>query len=311
LSRVSNSAALALERILVAVDADGFSDHAVRAGFELASSFRAKLELLHVVGTPGFDWTYVEDVRAAAANAGLLTTAWKAMSAHVKALLAESEHGDERVDDLVRVLPGQPARVILREARDTRADLIVLGLHRQKSWVDFGSTARHVLAGAPRAVWVQKKPFAPIRAILVPVDLSSDSLHALATACSMARVLGASVRAIHVFQSARLMAAAWPDYPDFGSAYALDDARRASEADFERTMSEFDWQGVEHSSDFFDGDPIRKILELGARSDLVALGAHGRTGIASAVLGNVAYSVMRHCDEPVLAIRHPERRFTA
>jgi nucleotide-binding universal stress UspA family protein len=73
-----------LNCILVAVDAEGFSDHAVRAGLELARIFKAKLELLHVVGSPVLNWEYVEDVKAAAANAGLLTIAWKGMTAHVK-----------------------------------------------------------------------------------------------------------------------------------------------------------------------------------------------------------------------------------
>lgn len=297
-----------LKCILVAVDAEGLSDNAVRAGFELGRMFKAKVELLHVVGSPSLNWEYVEDVRAAATNAGLLTTAFKAMKAHVKELLGDPKFGDVRVDDLVRVIPGHPARVILNEARETGADVIVLGLHKQKGKIDFGSTARHVLAGAPRAVWVQKEPFTRIQTILVPVDLSPDSLNALSTACAMASVFKARVRAIYCFQSTQFMVGVWPDYPDFGTAYAIDDIRQATEADFERAMKTFDWKGAEHTTDFLDGDPIHKILELAEGADLIVLGTHGRTGLASAVLGNVAYSVIKHTEKPVLAIRHPERQ---
>jgi len=311
MSKTTVARPLTIECVLVAVDAEGLSDHAVRAGFELARAFHAKVEMLHVVGSPALNWEYVEDVRSAAANAGLLTTAWKAMTAHLAELLSDPKYGDVRVDDLVRVIPGQPARVILHQARETRADVIVLGMHKQRGFMDFGSTARHVLAGAPKAVWLQKEPFAPIRTILVPVDLSSDSLHALSSACAMAKVVRARIRAVHVFQGASFMVGVWPDYPDFGSAYAIDDIRQSSEAEFDRAMNAFDWQGVEHATEFFDGDPIHKIVELAQKADLVAMGTHGRTGLASAVLGNVAYSVMKHTEKPVLAIRHPERQFTA
>jgi nucleotide-binding universal stress UspA family protein/DNA-binding NarL/FixJ family response regulator len=296
-----------MKRILVAVDAEGFSDHAVRAGCELGRALDAKVELLHVVGSPALDWEYVESVREASQESGLLSAATRSMQRHVKSLLADPKYGQVRVEDLVRVLPGHPARVILREAERTAADFVVLGMHRRKGFVDFGGTARQVLAGAPRSVWMQKQAFAPIRTILAPVDLSPESMSALASACSLASAFRARVRAIHCFQGAGMLVAAWPEYPDFGSAYALDEARAASRTEFEHAMRAFDWRGVEHESDFLDGDPVRKILDLSSSVDLVVMGTHGRTGLASAVLGNVAYSVMKHIEKPVLAIRHAER----
>jgi nucleotide-binding universal stress UspA family protein len=295
-------------QFLVAVDAEGLSDHAVRAGLALAKLFHAKVELLHAVGSPAFDWEYVDDVRAAAANAGIMTTAWEAMTAHVAGLVPARERQTLKVDDLVRVLPGQPAKVILREAEDLKADVIVLGLHKRHGLVDFGSTARTVLAHAPQAVWFQRRPFREIRQVLVPVDMSPDSLSALATACAMAKVLHARVRAVHCFQSTNFITGVWPGYPDFGAACAIDDARQAAEADFERAMNAFDWSGVEHTWDFFDGEPIAKILELAGEADLVVMGTHGRTGLSSILLGNVAYSVMKLVDTPVLAIRHAKMR---
>jgi nucleotide-binding universal stress UspA family protein len=164
------------------------------------------------------------------------------------------------------------------------------------------------LAHAPQAVWLQRRPFRAIRQVLVPVDLSPDSLSALGTACEMASMLGARVRAVHCFQSASFIVGVWPGYPDFGAAYAIDDARQAAEADLDRAMKAFDWKGVEHAWDFFDGEPIRKILELSSGVDLVVMGSHGRTGLSSILLGNVAYSVMKEIDTPVLAIRHAKAR---
>jgi universal stress protein A len=105
------------------------------------------------------------------------------------------------------------------------------------------------------------------------------------------------------------MVPAWPDYPDYGREYVVDGVRRSRQEAFEKAMSEFDWQGVERSADFLDGEPVESILELSRDHDLIALGTHGRTGLASVLLGNVAYSVLKRAETPVWAIRHPERRF--
>jgi nucleotide-binding universal stress UspA family protein len=296
------------KRILVAVDAAGSSDHAVHAGFELGRLLNAKVELLHVVGSPALNWEYVEDARDAATDSGLLTTAAKAMTDHVHKLLAEHEVAGVRVEELVRVLPGHPAQVILREAKKDGADVIVLGMHAPQHRLDFGSTARSVLAGAPASVWIQKQPFAPIRRILVPVDLSADSMNALATACALAKTLHAGVRVVHCFQSTDFMVGVWPGYPDFGAGYPIDEIRRDAEAAFDDAMKKFDWQGVAHETDFLDGEPASKIVELSSTADLVVLGTHGRTGFSAVMLGNVAYSVMKRIEKPVLAIRHPTRR---
>lgn len=298
-------------QILVAVDAEGLADHAIHAGLDLARRFDARLELLHAVGTPALDWEIAEDARSAAAHAGILTTAWRAMNAHVGKLLAARNGVALRTEDLIRILPGRPAKVILDRAAELDADLIVLGTHRRRGLADFGSTVRAVLASAPKGVWIQPRAFAPITSILVPIDLSPDSLRALSTACVLAGALGAKLRVVHCFQSANYLVSAWPEYPDFGTAYALDEVRAASEKAFLEELARFDWRGVPHESEFLDGEPAEQILQASGSADLVVMGTHGRTGLASVLLGNVAYKVLKRSDTPVLALRHPERAFSS
>lgn len=304
-------------RIVVGVDAEGHSGHAIQAAMELGRKLRADVTFVHAVGSAALDWAIVEDPRAAAKNAGVLTKAWKAVTAHVRVLLdasagAQSEAPDgttAMIDDRVLVLPGQPAKVILDEAVARDADLIVLGFDPRRGRFGFGSTARHVLAKAPKAVWIQKTASVAIQRILVPIDLSPDSLRALSAACGLARAFDASVRALHCFQTTGYLVSTWPEYPGMGGLYPIDDIRKADEQEFERAMKSFDWRGVEHTTESVEGDPIAKILESQSAADLIVLGTHGRTGLSAAVLGNVAYSVMRHAKVPVLAIRHPEREF--
>jgi nucleotide-binding universal stress UspA family protein len=294
-------------RILVAVDAEGLADHALEAGLDLAQSLGAKIELVHAFGEGLPHWKYEDSPQAVAADVGIVTTALAAMTAHVDGVLKERGNKQVRAQDIVRVIAGPPAQVVLDEATRMRADLIVMGTHRRRGIVDFGSTVRAVLANAPGSVWIQTQPVQPIRRILVPVDLSNDSLEALAQACSLAVRMGARVRALHVFSVAIGMVPAWPDYPDFNALHGGDELRSARRAEFEKAMAAFDWRGVEHEIEFVDGEPVETILEHSRTSDLVALGTHGRTGVAALFLGNVAYSVLKRCDKPVWAIRHRER----
>jgi nucleotide-binding universal stress UspA family protein len=295
--------------LLAALDAEGLGDHALDAALTLEKSLGARLVLVHAVGTAALDWEIIEDPHDAARNTGILERATRVMLEHVRSRLRA--HGEDgcRAQELLRVVLGPPAKVLLGEARELDADLILLGTHKRRGWIDFGSTVRAVLARAPKAVWLQSSPAQPIRSILCPVDLSEESLLALGQACALARVWGARIGVAHVFQSSRYLLSTWPEYPDFGAPFALEELRQAERAEFARVLDGFDWQGVRHELRFLEGEPHECILDLAHAHDLVVLGTHGRTGLASALLGNVAYSVMRRCEKPVLAIRHPERRF--
>jgi len=297
--------------LLAGVDAEGLGDHALDAALALEKSLGARLVLVHAVGTAALDWEIVEAPRESARSTGILERASRVMLQHVRVRLRAHGEDGRRAEGLLRVVLGPPARVLIEAARELDADMILLGTHKRRGWVDFGSTVRAVLARAPKAVWLQSSPVGPIRNILCAVDLSEESLLALGHACALARSCAATVAVVHVFQASRYMLSTWPEYPDFGAPFALEQLREAERAEFTRALEGFDWQGVRHELRTLEGEPQEAILDLAHAHDLVVLGTHGRTGLASALLGNVAYSIMRRCEKPVLAIRHPERRFLA
>ncbi len=295
--------------LLVGVDAEGLGDHALEAALEIEKSFGSRVVAVHAVGTAALEWEIVEDPRAVARNSGVVAQATQVMLEHVRKILRARGESGSRAGDLLRVVLGPPARVLLEQARELDADLILLGTHKRRGWVDFGSTVRAVLSQAPKAVWLQATPVRPIRSILCPVDLSEESLQALGHACTLAKTWGARVDVVNVFQSSQFMLSTWPEYPDFGAAFALEDLRKASRAEFERALAAYDWHGVAHELRFLEGEPAERVLDLAHTHDLVVMGTHGRTGLSRVLLGNVAYAVMRRCDKPVVAIRHPEREF--
>ena len=62
------------------------------------------------------------------------------------------------------------------------------------------------------------------------------------------------------------------------------------------------------------GDEVPEtIIDAASRlgADAIAMGTHGRTGFAAALLGSVAYSVLKHATKPVLVVRDPHRAFEA
>ncbi len=300
---------LQIQSVLVALDAQGTNENALRAGAWLAERVHGRMSVVHAVGSGAAEWTWMDDPRATARAEGLVQRAWRSTVRQTQSVLGSTLPGGLHVEDAVLVRAGRPADVVLAEARRQDADIIVLGYTVDRPRLDFGSTARRVIAGARHGVWVQKHVPAAIERILVPVDLSEDSLLALGTACALARTIGARVEALHAFSSTGFIVSTWPDYPDMGSFVAIDELRDGDRKQFEEVMATFDWLGVEHTTQFVDGEPTQVILDAESRADLIVLGTHGRGRIASALLGSVAWGVLRRARLPVLAIRHPEREF--
>jgi len=142
-------------RILVALDASPASQRALREALRLASAGKAQVRLLHVLdafaltlrmqssGAPAQAYAAMR----AAAKRLIARASARARAAHVKAAGRVIENLSQRVSDL-----------ILREAKDWRADLLVLGTHgrRGRTRLVLGSDAELVMRGAPVPVLVAK-----------------------------------------------------------------------------------------------------------------------------------------------------------
>ena len=64
------------------------------------------------------------------------------------------------------------------------------------------------------------------------------------------------------------------------------------------------------NTEHFEGPPAEEIVERARALDvsLILMTTHGRSGLARAVFGSVADSVLRHADCPVLMVRVKARR---
>ena len=141
--------------------------------------------------------------------------------------------------------------------------------------------------------------------IIVAVDGSEPSDNALATALKLAKEQRAKLRVIHVADilPPAAMGEAYVDVDAYRDAAvgvgreviasALAAARRAR-VRAEAAVLEI----VSHDASGAIVDEAKRW-----RADLIALGTHGRTGLARLFLGSVAEGVVRHASVAVLLVR--------
>lgn len=179
-----------------------------------------------------------------------------------------------------------------------------------------------------------------IQRICVPTDFSQAADHAVHFAAAMAHSYGSALHLLHVVEHAGPLV----HHPDFtgGGEVAREYFNRLERAvaDAEEQMeSQGDdkphevseliksleagavdkidsvgdlwWSGLEVHRDIRYGHAVQEInhyvekLEI----DLVVMGTHGHSKLASMLLGSVTEKVVRMCACPVTVVRHPEHRY--
>jgi len=145
--------------------------------------------------------------------------------------------------------------------------------------------------------------------ILVAVDESDTSRHALKQAIELARTLSATLRMVHVLDMSWL-----PIGPEMAiDTSALSAARRGvGEKIIAAARDTAQQAGFEVDAVLIETEtPIQHVAEAIAGeasrwgADLVVLGTHGRRGFQHLMLGSVAEKVARLSPGPVLLVPSP------
>lgn len=146
-----------------------------------------------------------------------------------------------------------------------------------------------------------------VKQILVPVDFSDPSQHALGWACELARRYGADITLLNVYPV--------PGYvlPD-GFVTAGPEVLGEVEAKTKASLQE--WAIVAAG----EGAPqVEVATAIGQASteiirwakehpvDLIVMGAHGRTGLALLLLGSTTDKVVRQANCPVFVVPGPRK----
>jgi nucleotide-binding universal stress UspA family protein len=242
----------------------------------------------------------------------------RAVSVALASRLAEAGSALEAPGRIVetRLAEGRPASVIVEEARESRADLIIVGsrgLGRLRSMV-LGSVSAEVVDHAPCPVLVARGP--SVGRILLATDGSASARLAVDHLAANRYLAGHRVDVISVGPSVRGgVTAYWYQAPGMTESAArvhadrVADAHHATEARAASVAQELRLDGIDAHWTIGVGDPAHEIIEAATNlgCDLIVMGSRGLTGIERIFLGSVARNVLQHTRASVLIVREPVR----
>ena len=141
--------------------------------------------------------------------------------------------------------------------------------------------------------------------ILVPIDFSDTSNHALEYARTLAEPFNATLHVLHVVVDPYTQT--WAADAGVDPAKLLD----AWQADAKNQFAELP---LEHANFLIItrvGEPFVEIVRYAKAYDvdLIVMGTHGRGALKQMLLGSVATKVVRKAPCPVLTVRHPDHHF--
>jgi universal stress protein E len=212
----------------------------------------------------------------------------------------------------VEARSGVSHQVLADMARDTAADLIVVGEHgtRHRSGHLLGTTAERLLACAPCPVLIARDlPAAAPASILAPVDGSPTDLRVLAFGRLAHEQLGSRVTAGHAVDVMEL----------YRRVRTISAAAHVRELE-ERSRSEaIAWvrgrlreAGLPDNDDVVDvrmGDARVAIISMAerAQADLIVMGGRGAGAVSRFVLGSVTSAILNSTAYAVLVVVGEDR----
>lgn len=135
--------------------------------------------------------------------------------------------------------------------------------------------------------------------VIVGVDGSPQSAHALSWACCRAETCGDTVRAVCAW-SLGASGEDWIAQPGV-SAEGERRAERMLRETVERVRSDHPAVNVETA--VIEGPPARVLMDMSADADLLVVGSRGRGGFSELLLGSVTQQCVHHARCPVTVVR--------
>jgi nucleotide-binding universal stress UspA family protein len=315
-------------KILCPIDLSEFSQPVLAHAVALARWYGGEVTPLHVFAT----WIPPASLATYPGWMMEIPEARDSITRELEALVAGASSSGPT--GALRTREGDAAAEIVREAKEVRADLIVMGTHGRSGFDRFalGSVAEKVLRKAPCPV-LTLPPGAPRSAgnvmfarILCPVDFSAPSHQALDMARSLAQKSHGQVTVLHVVDA--------PDTQDLLAPEYIVELRRRQTESAERALHQFVADTASNSAArgldstptgapdaaptatpqpevpvvvsalVSTGTPHREILRVAGehQADLIVLGVRGRGPIDITLFGSTTNQVVRRATCAVMTV---------
>ena len=142
--------------------------------------------------------------------------------------------------------------------------------------------------------------------IVVGVDGSPESRHALRWAAEEARQRGARLRVVHAWTlpAAIGVADAVLGHPVIQEP-PLDELKESLAQEAERVLDDalVGFEDIEIEREVVEASPARALLRAAEGADLVVVGSRGRGGFTGLLLGSVSQQCAHHAPCPVVIVR--------
>lgn len=288
-----------LKSILFAMDFTPASQAALKTVIKLACAFGADVHVLHVIEPlRNFKNAALEHLHTRYERQRTLEL-FQTLDAEI------AEHGVSLNGCLeVSAAVGES---IVSVASRVSADLIVLGTGTHTVNRAVGLTAQSVMENAEPPVLVihPDSPGPEFRTILCPVDHSSVSRRGLRNAIVLAKVLSAKLIWLSVIPEVSWLTAA-AEIGEITDVKAEYEAQWCEELD--RFTASIDFDDVAHTLVLERGAPHEQIIAVAQEhsADLIVMGATGRSGLLSVLLGSTTRRVLRSLPCSLLTVRQQD-----
>jgi nucleotide-binding universal stress UspA family protein len=282
------------QRIFLATDLSARCDRALARAALLSSHWGSRLIVAHVV--------HAAEV-ARRNHQGDNVPSWRRTESWTQTLqrALSDDLAAEGVTATSRVIVGSPAEAVQQAVAEDLAELIVLGTAKDARMerIQLGSTVDALLRDSRVPLLnVRGRARAAYRHVLVATDFSEPSLYALRLAARWFE--GAHLTLFHAYVTSGV---------PLGSGVNADDAMRAAltrecadylaRADLPAEKA----AGVHCVIERGQPEALLSDYISSTEVDLVVLGSRGRTGLARALLGSTAETVLHALDCDTLIVR--------
>jgi nucleotide-binding universal stress UspA family protein len=261
--------------IMVPLDGSDFSRHAIPWALAVARPAGADVHLVHVI-VPPYGMGMVDGMA-------------------ISPVVAVDQRSAQQHDVDLVVMTSHARGSIARAALGSVADVLV---RRTRLPVLLARAYSH----AP-----EEREEAAVSDVLVPLDGSDESEAIIDHAMELSALTGASCTLLHVYVDELLDRVVAPDKLAVAAAVASGEA--ASEAYVAQVCERFQARGVAVSGVVRrSSDAAHGILEYCASHpvSLIAMATRGRHGVARALLGSTATTVLEKTRSPMLLVRERE-----